>query len=159
MKNWIKQALLLVSIIVLSFSTKAIDFPNPNDLEPTYEWTEYSTVDGILIEYKFEECNYENVNNQILVLFRYTNTTNKSLELSWRRKIFRNGECMNCHRLENAEHGYSLKLEPNQVIVGQGNDKTDERLFVFSNFIQLTPGMSDQRLTDIEMVNVEVKKQ
>jgi len=152
-----KRILFQAFLLVFSLSAFGSKWSSPLDLNPVYQWTEYSTIDGVRIEYKFAECHNASVTNQVLVLFRYTNTTGEDLKVTWKRKVFRNGTCVNCQRLQNAEYGFELMLSPNQVIQGKEDDKSDERLYLFSNFIELSPGMSNQRLTDFEMVNVEVE--
>jgi hypothetical protein len=158
MKNWINRTLLLSAFLIVGLNVSASTSTLPYDLEPVYEWTEYITIDGIRIEYKFVECNNDVVNNQILVLLKYTNTTNETRELSWFTKVFRDGDCVNCHRIGSAEHEHTLKLVPNEVVAGDSHKRNDRRLYIFSNFIELSPGMSNQRLTDFEMINLNVIK-
>lgn len=129
------------------------------DIIPVTTWTEYEIVDGVRIEYIFQDCNSQSVSNQTLVLFRFTNTTNTEVTLTWKMKTFRNGVCSNCARLENSEYFQKLKLSPGEVFEGDCSSKVDKRGYVFSNFINKSPGMSDSKLTDFEFVEIKVVKQ
>lgn len=134
------------------------DLPqNNHPLELNSDWQVLANQDGVLIEYKVQECNNLTVSNQVLVLFRYTNTSLESKSLSWATKEFRNGACSNCDRLESSEMQRSMLLAPGEVIEGDGSSKTDKRVYLFSHFIERVPGMSEQRLTDFELVNMTVQ--
>jgi len=131
---------------------------NPDHpVEINDNWSEVLTKDGIRIEYKVQECNNLKVRNQVLVLFRFTNTSSTETKVfNWGVKQFRNGECYNCDRLDTQEFQHSLVLSPGEILEGDGTSTLDQRVFLFSHFINLVPGMSDQKLTDFEFVNVEV---
>ena len=145
----------LLSLFV-AFHSYANEVIVPVDISPQYEWTEYITINGIWIDYKFQECNNADVRNQVLVLFRYSNLTNEAQELSWKTKIFMDNECVNCEKLENTENNHTLVLMPNEVREGDGTSKQDKRMYIFSNFIDLVPGMSGRKLTDFEIVDLNV---
>jgi hypothetical protein len=143
----------LFGILISNFGLSSI-----LDIEPVAEWTEYETVDGVKIEYVFQECNSQSVSNQTLVLFRFTNTTNKAVTINWKVKTFRNGSCSNCQSLNKAEFLRSLDLESGEVYEGDCSSKMDKRGYVFSHFIIKTPGMSDSKLTDFELIEIEVSE-
>lgn len=149
--------LLLSFLLGLMFIN--MSFASVLDIVPVNNWTEYETIDGIKIEYIFQDCNSQSVSNQTLVLFRFTNTTDKEVTFTWKTKTFRNGVCSNCARLENSEYFQELNLSPGQVFEGDCSSKVDKRGYIFSNFINKSPGMSDSKLTDFEFVEVKVIKQ
>lgn len=128
---------------------------NHENMERVEEWTEYNTYGGIKVEYKFTECNVGKFKNQIWVLLRYTNLTTKKLGLTWKTEIYRNGECENCSRIESDEHSYEIKLNPNEVIEGECGSIDNRALYIFGNYITLSPGMSKHDLTDFKFINVQ----
>ena len=152
------KRIFIIQLLVLLLAplAKAAEIVVPKDIYPQYEWTEYITSNGVKIEYKFQECNNADVRNQVLVLFRYSNLTNESRELSWKTKIFMNGECVNCQKLESTENNYSLILLPNEIKEGDGTTKLDKRMYIFSNFIDLIPGMSERKLTNFKIVGLNI---
>ncbi|MEX1000960.1 MAG: hypothetical protein WDZ35_02485 [Crocinitomicaceae bacterium] len=131
----------------------SIDLLSDN-IEITKEWKAFKTFAGIKIEYKYVDCNTENVYNQTLVLFRFTNQTDQQLTLSWATEIWRDGKCRNCDEIDSPEHNFELKFKPNEIITGDCS-RSNKALYVFANFIKLAPGMSDQQLTDIKFVNLQ----
>lgn len=135
--------------------TKSI-IPQGN-IEPTEEWQEYTTIADVRIEFKRQLCIPKNDREQNLILFRYTNLSNDVKTVSWVVKIWRNDVCANCNSITNAEHAHTLTLEPNQIIEGDGSSKSDKTVYIFDNFTKLVPGMQDQRLTNFELINLNVK--
>lgn len=130
----------------------------PNTIEITEKWTALMTLDGIEVEYKFQECNNQTVRNQVLVLFRFKNTSAiQSKTINWSVKEFRNDVCTNCAQLEAQEVQRSLTLSPGEIVEGDGTSKADNRVYLFSHFIKLVPGMTDQKLTHFEFHNVTVE--
>lgn len=124
--------------------------------EPTDEWQEYTTIDDVRIEFKRKTCTPINDREQNLILFRYTNLSNQTKTVSWATKMWRNEICVNCSRMDNPEYAHTITLAPNQVIEGDGSTKADKTLYIFDNFITLIPGMTDDRLTDFELINLSV---
>jgi len=127
------------------------------DVEISEDWTEYTTIDGVKIEYRMKMCEGDNMRAQNLLLFRFTNTTDQELTVSWVTKQFRNGQCSNCQSLDGGEFDRSLTLAPGEVREGDGTSKKIKELYIFGNFIKLVPGMSNQRLTGFELVDLSVR--
>ncbi len=144
----------LVGINTVSASP-AVSPSNPIEIEVVSEWTEYKTIDGIKIEYKFQAFESGTFRNQSLVLFRFTNTTSEDKSMTWVTEEYRNGDCYNCHRIEDSEYSRTITLTSGQVLEGTGADVTKTEEYLFSNFVKLVPGMSNTRLTDFKFVNVE----
>ncbi len=150
-------SMLFIATISLGHNSLANSTFSPDDAEKiaqNYTWTEYTTFGGIKIEYKFSECNSVNVKNQVLVLFRFSNLTTSKKSLSWTLKTYRDGDCSNCARLDNPEYSHELVLEPNQVVEGTCDSKANKALYVFGNFINLSPGMSETYLTNFKFINL-----
>lgn len=126
-------------------------------IEIVDQWQTVLNQDGVRIEYKVQECNNLNVKNQVLVLFRFTNETSTIKALNWSVKEIRNGDCTNCDRLDAQEFVHSMTLAPNETLEGDGTSKMDKRIYLFSHFIELVPGMTNQTLTDFEFVNLNIQ--
>ncbi len=148
-ENLLPKFLFLIFLSVTSFSFSS-------NIKSSNKWTLFKTFSGVRVEYKFQECQSEKVNNQVLILLKYTNETEATIDMSWATKIYRNNNCWNCNEIESQEHQKALRLEPGQTIKGDGKSKEDKRLYVFSHFIKLSPGMTKQKLTNFEFVNVKI---
>lgn len=127
------------------------------NVEPTEEWQEYATVENVRIEYKRKKCTPGTEREQNLILFRYTNLSNDVKTISWIVKIWRNDYCVNCGAITNPEYAHSITLQPNEVLEADGSTKTDKRIYIFDNFIKLVPGMQEQRLTNFELMDLNVQ--
>ncbi len=125
--------------------------------EPTEEWQVYTILNDVRIEFKRKTCTPIHDREQNLILFRYTNLSSDTKTISWSTKIWRDDFCVNCERIENSEHAFSITLTPGQVLEGDGSTKAIKSLYIFDNFVTLIPGMTDDRLTDFELVNLIVE--
>jgi hypothetical protein len=171
MKTIIKDMLRITAVVLMAISPSLSHAANSlpavertqlvNTIVRTDVWQEYQTFEGIKIEYRFQDCDSEGVGsfrNQTLVFFRFTNTTNENLTLSWQVETYRNNVCENCARIGNGEHSFSVKLEPNQVIEGDCSSFDQREMYVFSNFINQINGMSDEvmvAITDFKFINLQ----
>ena len=158
MKKILLSTFLLCSLFASSINE--IQFPASSfadGIAVSNEWTEYTTIDGVKIEYKMTACGDEKMRAQNLLLFKFTNTTNQELTISWVTKEFRNGECWNCDRLDNPEYSKTLTLSPLEVIEGKGTSDYRKTFYIFGNFIKLVPGMTEQTLTNFEFVDLTIR--
>lgn len=153
-------------VLLVAFTARANDIAAKStsvintleDIERVDTWTSYKEFGGIKIEYKFQDCHSEDLDkfrNLTVVLFRFTNTTNQKLELSWSTELFMDGECVNCDKINSDESKYSVKLDAKQVIEADCTSKNDRSLYIAANFIKLAPGMSGTRLTDFNFINMK----
>jgi hypothetical protein len=148
---------LFAFTLLVSKASISVSLPILNSIpEPTEEWQEYTTINDVRIEFKRKTCTPINDREQNLILFRYTNLSSDTQTLSWSTKIWRNDFCVNCERIENPEYAFSITLVPNQVLEGDGSTKADKSVYIFDNFITLIPGMTDDRLTNFELINLIV---
>ncbi len=157
-----RRLIIFSAFLVLAFSMQAhpIENVDHDPIEITDEWTALITLNGIEVEYKVQECNNQNVRNQVLVLFRFKNTSDTEIKtFNWAVKEFRNDVCANCDYVESQEFQRSLTLSPGEVLEGDGTSKMDKRVYLFCHFIELVPGMSEQTLTNFEFMNMEVINQ
>lgn len=135
--------------------------PMTDDIIESSEWVEYAKIDGVVIEYRFEGCNsseemgYHNTNT---VFFRLVNRNAKSVTVSWTTKLFFNGECSNCEKLERSEYQHSVELGSKETIEGNCDSRNSD-ISIPANFIIKYPGMSDTKLTNFELINLRVETQ
>lgn len=146
-------AVLLVSAVSVTPKT----LTPPVKFEPTEEWQEYATLENVRIEYKRKTCLPANDREQNLILFRYTNLSSDVKTVSWVVKIWRNDNCVNCNKITSPEYAHSVTLQPNQVIEADGSSKSNKNIYIFDNFVKLVPGMQEQRLTNFELMNLNVE--
>lgn len=157
------KKIVLFSFLVFSFfatSSDEVQVPISslmNGIEISDEWTEYTTIDGVKIEYKMALCSGKKMRAQNLLLFKFTNTTNKALSISWVTKEFRNSECWNCEQLYDGDFSHTLELDAAEIIEGDGTNKDNKETYIFGNFIKLVPGMTEQTLTNFELMDLIVR--
>lgn len=152
---WSVLSILITAPLNVAFAQSIIQNPS-NPIMPVKSWTELLTHDGVKIEYRFKKCDSGSVRNQYLVLFRYSNLTLGNVKFDWTTEVYRDAVCVNCHRIDNPEYSHSLTLAGGEVVEGDGLTKTDKRLYLFANFIELVPGMSNQKLTGFNFINLSV---
>lgn len=157
-----KNILLVGSLLTTLLGFAANEFPQAtlpqiDGIVLSEDWTEYTTLNGVKIEYRMKQCEGENMRAQNLLLFKFTNTTNEELTVSWLSKEYRNGECWNCDRIENADFAHTLTLAPGEVLEGDGTSKDNKNVYVFGNYIKFVPGMLEQTLTDFEFAELTVR--
>lgn len=148
---------VFMALLVSGTSHTPKQINSEGNIEPTEEWQEYTTINDVRIEFRRQLCVPENDREQNLILFRYTNLSSEVKTVSWVVKIWRNDYCVNCNSITNPEHAHTLTLEANQIIEGDGSSKSDKTLYIFDNFVKLVPGMQDQRLTNFELINLNVE--
>lgn len=152
---------ILYTFLVLALTTivNAQESSELNSVAISTEWKSLLSQDDIQVEYKVQKCSNLNGRDQVLVLFRFTNSsTAESKKMSWSVKEFRDGVCTNCSSID-IEQQHSLLLEPGEVVEADGTSKTDNRVYVFSHFMKLVPGMTHQKLTDFEFINLNIENQ
>ncbi len=140
---------LVVSLIAVS-QTSQNEFPEV--------WTHYANYNGVNVEYKYQECNSGTAKNQILVLFKFTNTTSDNRSLSWSTKHYRDGDCYNCANIGSYEYAHDISLAPGEVIEADIENLDNKDLYLFSQFIVLAKGMPSSKLTSFEFTNVNANK-
>jgi len=156
MKRIVQIGVFALMALLATNTVFASPLENPTDLVVVYDWQEYKTVDGIKIEYKYQAFETGTFRNSLLILFRFSNESSESKTISWVTEEYRNGVCSNCAQIDNPEYSRSVTLSPGEVLEGTATDVTKTEEYLFSNFINLVPGMSNQRLTDFNFVNINV---
>lgn len=168
MKNLLGKALKVsvFSILVAlpNFGNAKATYMTPSksvlasEVVRTDVWTNYTTFEGIKIEYKFQDCDTKGLDgfrNSSMVFLRFTNTTSNKLALTYQREVYMDNECQNCHKIGSGEHTYTVQLDANEVKEGNCTTMTNHELFIFANFITLIDGMTETRLTDFKLINLK----
>lgn len=119
------------------------------------EWDNLSNFDGIEVDYSYQTVT-PNGREEVLVLFRFTNTNSTAKELSWIVKEYRNNNCYNCDQLDDNEYAHSIQLQPRETKQADGSSKQNKALYIFSHFVKRVPGMTDTHISDFEFINVTV---
>lgn len=142
-----------------AINSSSVNYPDPIDVNLSTEWQEYSFSDGVLIEYRMEKVRSEDYEREVnMLVFRFTNTTDEVRDCSWIVKIERDNQCYNCDYLGRTENNFSLRLKPKEVAEGNASNLiTRSELNIFGNFVKLVPGMTEQKLTSFELINLSIK--
>lgn len=156
MKKIVQSGIFVLVVLFTINHVSASQSLNPSEIEVVYDWQEYKTIDGIKIEYKYQAFETGTFRNQLLILFRFSNESTDTKKISWSTEEFRNGICANCSQIDNPEYSRSVTLTPGEVLEGTASDVTKTEEYLFSNFINLVPGMTNQRLTDFNFVNINI---
>ncbi len=155
--------IITLAFLFLSFSSMAQESVHAPfvDLETTHpeDWESYVTTPDFSIEYRLESCDSNALSNQAVVLFRFTNLTDQPQTISWNKQIWRNGSCSNCHDLDSPEGAFKVYLLPHETIEGDCSSKDTKALYIFRNFMALTPGMSKQTLTGFRFLSLKTTNQ
>ncbi|ASS47572.1 MAG: hypothetical protein A3D31_17235 [Candidatus Fluviicola riflensis] len=152
--------IIYLAFLFLSFSSIAQEsvYAPHVDLETTHleDWENYVTTPDFTIEYRLENCDTNALSNQAIVLFKITNLSDQSQTISWSKELWRNGACSNCHDIDSPEGAFSVTILPHESIEGDCSSKDNKALYIFRNFIELTPGMSKQTLTGFRLVSLKI---
>ena len=149
MKKSILITFLSLFTAVLAFGQMEVETP-----EESYNWKLFQNEKNLKIELRFEHCETIKVKNQVLTLFRFTNTSNERRTFTWASEVWRSGVCTNCNKLDNPEYFKTVTLNPGESIEGDCSSKENKSLYIFSHFVELYPGMNKQSLTGFHFVNL-----
>lgn len=142
-----KKLIKLIGLIFLFLLFQQITAQNNPviDIFPK-EWKLYQEYDGIMIYYKtFEQNDKENGIFQELVIFKMINTTNVSLEITWKIDKWYNNVYW---------HGDD---DPGKIILNSGDVieyETNKKLYIFSRFLNYD---DKPELTKFKFCDVIVK--
>jgi hypothetical protein len=137
--------LLLITSIFLSLSVKA---ENPNN------WITYLDDANLLIEYQYQNCEYERFDEE-KILLKITNKIDKDIFLSWKEVLWYDQDCINCNLENENELFKSITLKANQF--KEGTCERNNPLTIFSKFSERLidmPGVSKI----VELTKFELKK-
>ena len=149
-----KTLLTVFAVAMISF----ISASQTSDNGSPENWTHYANYNGVDVEYKYQEGTTGTAKNEVLVLFRFTNTTSDSQSLTWSTKHYRDGDCYNCVNIASHEYAHDIILAPGEVIEADIDNLDDKDLYLFSQFIVLAKGMPSSKLTSFEFTSVNANK-
>lgn len=140
-----KVTTLIAIIIIASFSFSFIT---------SNEWQEYKSIDGVQILSKTANCEteYNTANNEYYV-FKYVNTNDYSVRISWKLNLWNNGVCRSCNLPSPNEYELSLDLKAGQTLEYNCSDKS----FAFKIFKSSTKGNINPKVK-FEFANLKVVK-
>ena len=117
---------MFVLLALLATNTvSASPLVNPLEIEIVHDWQDFKVIDGIKIEYKFQAFESGAFRNQVLVVFRYTNTSSEKKSMTWTIEEYRDGTCFNCERLNDPEYSRTITLSPGEVFEKKIQNKND----------------------------------
>ncbi|MCB9225192.1 MAG: hypothetical protein R2780_03110 [Crocinitomicaceae bacterium] len=119
------------------------------------EWTQFNVYGSVKVEYRIQECTSGRFVNSNMVFFRFSNLSSKNIAFKFRREVYHDGKCDNCHEIDSDEHLFEVKLAANEVIEADPATITNNAFYVFSNWARLVPGMTQVELNGIKLVGVE----
>ena len=106
------SSIILSSILLFSFSS-------------VNQWKTYKSINGVNIYYKTANCNteYNKVESEYYV-FKYKNTNNYSVRLSWKLNVWVNDLCRSCNLPSPNEYELSLDIKAGQTLEYNCNDNS-----------------------------------
>jgi hypothetical protein len=118
------------------------------------DWMVLTVQSQVTIDYKSSSCNpgigYKKEN----IILRFTNTSNESVKITWHALLEYNGICKTCDY--PAEYSYELILKPNEVIEGDCSLNYDNRVVIFSKYLDKRYTGNSQ-LTDFELGSLTIQ--
>lgn len=120
----------LIKIIILTYSVILTNtvFAQSNT------WEEYYLDDNIKIEYNYMICDFSSTASQELVVFKFTNLSNKNIKLEYETKIWNNNKEINTKQNDD-EFRKIIRLEGNETITTNCLSKWNG-YNIFSAFIE-----------------------
>ena len=145
---------LLYTLAILFLST-FFSFSNTQITED--DWILYFENDKCIIEYKKQNCIYEDFFNQEYIILQLTNKTNEKLTVSWNEERWYDNICSNCEQ-ETEEYRKITIVNANQILVGQCNFHSNLKIFSnFSEKLEDMPGVNKiVKLTKFELKNINI---
>jgi len=116
-------------------------------------WTTLMVQNQLSIDYIATECDpgigYKKEN----IHLRFTNLSTETIQITWHAILEYSGECKTCDYPE--EYSYELVLKPNEVLEGDCRINYDNRLVIFSKYLdEKYTGKS--QLTDFELRSLTI---
>lgn len=129
------------SIFILVSLTSFYNYPS-NDLVNTYtedktEWVDVFCKDGIKVYQK--EIAFHDVTNDFhaeYVIFKFENTNDERLLLTWNFELHYDGVCRTCKKTNQSEYYTNLALQANQTYICRQQKPEDKERIVFKKLLQ-----------------------
>lgn len=114
------------TILVVLFSVVFLSF------KPTDDWSLYKSQDGVEIYSKTEIVTNTFGKHKVLV-FKYVNTTEKALTVSWKLNLYYGGVCRACDLPSPNEYEFSLNLNSKETRIGKADSESKMYSVFYSN--------------------------
>lgn len=138
------KSLIIIVLSVIFFISKA----------QAQQWKLYKEVDGVKIFYSYQDCHDEKQSfHRQFVVLRFENTTDKTLQVTWKVNTWYNQKCSGCDS-NSPEFERLISLEPKQTKEGDCNFNSSKLLRIFSKFLNYEDKTSE--LEKFELVNIKV---
>ncbi len=143
---------LLLAILLLAV-TATTTHAQKND-----EWRTVKEENGIVVKFKYTDCDPEAGFDQESVLLQVTNTTNDVLTVDWDLQLWYNGVCKTCED-PYGEYVRTIEIGAGAVMEGTCSIRGDYRFNIFSKFTDPNfKGKNPDELTRFELANFKVTK-
>jgi len=125
-------------------------------VERNFQWTKYFESEGVLIEYRYEECNIPDEGYfREYVLIRLTNSNVYPVTVDWDIVRWFGEKCKNCDMSDTEQHRHVL-LDASGSVEGTCSLYESKMLKIFSKF--LNEDMPDAELSYFQLENIKVNK-
>ncbi|MFC1734062.1 hypothetical protein ACFL6I_27475 [candidate division KSB1 bacterium] len=134
------------------FSYAQTENPGIINLTDDNNWQLYQETDLLQIYSKMIRCDLpdEGIRREMVIL-KFVNRTNQTVNLEWDMQLFYNGNCRTCN-IEGDAYHYKLSLNPNAIL--EGDCSSEKELLLFSKFV-LDKEMKG--LTNFELANLKIE--
>ncbi len=140
--------------ILLLFSTI---FMSINAYSQTNLWEEYYIDNQLKIEYKNIVCEFSSTASQEMIVFKFSNLTNRNITLDYETTLWHNETKVNTEQNQE-EFRKTIRLEANEII--EINCQKDLKEFaIFSGFIHNETLERFISLTKFELININIKNE
>ena len=116
------------------------------------DWTLFKSIDGVKIFTKIESNTYNKVKTNYRI-FKYENTNNHKVVVSWKLNLWYNGVCRACDLPSPNEYEMKLTLQAKEVKAGTA--KSESKIFAV---YQSSEGMSPLDKFEFENLKITTKK-
>ena len=150
--------LLILAIFIFNFSYSQFKTETIKETKKsTVNWVKYEKLKDVLIEYSYQEDNPSRGYKGEYIVFRITNSSNNSKNISWDFSAFYNSEkCLNCNN-ENEEFHLEAVVPPKSSISGNVNNYYKGPLAIFYRFTDDNYKSKSQIWKSFNLNNLNIK--
>lgn len=141
MINWIFSAICTTVMCASVFS------------QTEDKWELYKSIDGIEIYSQEVNCMAKNIPNQVAIIFKVVNTTDKEIKIEWDLAVWYNG-VEQTSKVRDGEKHYTIELGANEIVIGDC-EVPYGALYIYKDFITYK---TDTKLSNYELQNIKVTR-
>jgi len=121
--------------------------------DDTNVWKLYKKIDGIEINYRYQECNNPSQGTfKEYVLFQYKNTNDYPVEINYYIEFFYNNNKNLTNNNNSEENHRRISVKPKQIIETSCNKNREYN--IFSKFLNYNKA----ELTKFELIDIEIEQ-